>query len=673
MTDAIGTSTASPPRSFTLTHAPSRRILSEVHQYRPDIDGMRCIAVMLVILYHAFPSLVTGGFIGVDIFFVISGFLITSQLVQSSVGVRESGWTVMRDFYMRRVRRIFPALAIVLLATYGIGLILLTPDDLVALAKTMAGGALFSSNIVLLQQTGYFDVEAARKPLLHLWSLGVEEQFYIFWPLLILASRKWDRRHVVFTTISLIALSFSLHIALVRFHHGAAAFYLPLTRCWELAAGALLSLGFPTGHKRTDTSALPRVFSSFRSALPELLALLAFAGIIYAALWMPRKIAYPAWSTLLPVIGAMILIRTPRSKLNRLILSSRLMVTIGLISYPLYLWHYPLLAYLRIWRGGELNLSDIGIAITASTALSFLVYYGVERPIRHGTRAIPQVKAFVLCGIVGVIAMAGSLTVYRQGFPARFPPVLQISADRLNVQAISAWREHECFLEPEDDISLFSSRCAGAGRHPLVLLWGDSSAASIFPGLQTIAAKRRYDVAQYTASACPPLLGVDQPDRPKCRATNDFVINRIATLKPELVILQSYWRYGPIDEALSRTIEELRRIGIKRIVLIGPDIIWQGGLPQTAYRYYFDHKNTPNPYLPERIRADMAVDLDDGMRLLAQKLHIRYISAIDTLCNESGCLTSVDGKLIAFDFHHLTIAGADYFAQAIGDKIFGSD
>src|ERR1700761_7166167 len=368
--------------------------------YRPDIDGLRAIAVILVVLGHAFPQYVPGGFIGVDIFFVISGYLITG-IIQNDIG---DGHFSIVQFYERRVRRIFPALIVVLLATFVAGWLLLLPSEFIALGKEMVAGAGFSANLLFYSEVGYFDAAARSKPLLHLWSLGIEEQFYLVWPLLLLALARW-RVAPTWPLIAIVAASLAANIAIVG-SNPEAAFYLPLTRAWELALGALIAIRGPDiklGHR-----------------MRELIGWSGLAIIAAAtALYSPTT-PYPGIAALAPVAGAGALILAAGSSANRF-LGNRLGVAIGLISYPLYLWHWPLLTMAAIFKASFLRLAEDGLVVGASFVLAALTYFYVERPIRYGRF---RWRSAALATAMVAIASLGAVTTI-DGFAFRIPPIIR--------------------------------------------------------------------------------------------------------------------------------------------------------------------------------------------------------------------------------------------------------
>ncbi|MDE2402195.1 MAG: acyltransferase [Burkholderiales bacterium] len=384
--------------------------------YRPDIDGLRAIAVLSVVAYHAAPSIIRGGFIGVDIFFVISGFLITRIVLE---GMHHGEFTLV-GFYSRRVNRIFPALAIVLAATYLTGWVVLFADEYKNLGKHIAAGAAFLSNIALIKESGYFDASADTKPLLHLWSLGVEEQFYFIWPALLWLA--WKRRIPVGIVIASLAIvSIYLNLRGVK-NDSTATFYSPQTRFWELACGGLLAwvgvrkqIGLNTRQASLVKWGREGV-SSYLSG-----NLIASAGsllIAYGLLTVNHNVPFPGKWAFIPVAGAVLVIAAgPNAWINRIILSNRLVIWFGLISFPLYLWHWPLLTFLRIGQGGELSALVRALVVTLSIFLAWLTYRFVETGIRRNQHRTWQTVAL----FVTVVTMGGlgAHAYINAGFPDR--------------------------------------------------------------------------------------------------------------------------------------------------------------------------------------------------------------------------------------------------------------
>jgi peptidoglycan/LPS O-acetylase OafA/YrhL len=372
--------------------------------YRPDIDGLRAISILLVIGYHGQPWLVPGGFIGVDIFFVISGFLIT-RIILTQLKARTFSSI---DFYSRRVRRIFPALIVVLTATYLIGWFVLLPDGFSLLGKSITAGVAFVSNLFQLGQVDYFAPDAAENPLLHLWSLGIEEQFYIFWPPVLLMIFGSPRRRYWMAGIA--AASFAAGL-LIFFGYKEWSFYSPASRAWELLAGGIVASRYVDRPELEEQSFARR---------HNLLATTGIAAIIGAAFGLNKNSLFPGLYALLPVFGALLIIVSPNSVVNRILLSNRAMVLVGLISYPLYLWHWPLLSYLAIIRNGVPNFFDIWITIIVAVVFSWLTFRFVEIPLRRKQEVVPRLAfGLMTIGVVGIVTAVAS------GFGFRFSPEIR--------------------------------------------------------------------------------------------------------------------------------------------------------------------------------------------------------------------------------------------------------
>jgi len=390
-------------------------------KYRPDIDGLRAIAVLSVLGYHAFPEWIHGGFIGVDIFFVISGFLI-STIIFKSLSSNEFSFI---EFYSRRVRRIFPALATVLLAVFVAGWFILYPDEYRQLGKHIFGGAGFISNILLWRESGYFDSAAEMKPLLHLWSLGIEEQFYIVFPLF--AWLAWKNRLNVLTLVILIGtLSFLLNVKYV-YLDPVWTFYQPQTRFWELMLGSLLALlvidtsGRIGKVEATLDRFMGKVIYRQDAGLPLGTALAnskAWLGALLLAVALYRinkEFHFPGKWAAVPTVGAALLIWAgPRAFLNARLLSNPLLVWVGKISYPLYLWHWVILSYLRILASGTPSVAVRSGAIVAAIVLSWLTYRFIETPLRFGNGG--RKKTLGLVAIMIAIAGFGFVSYKNDGF-----------------------------------------------------------------------------------------------------------------------------------------------------------------------------------------------------------------------------------------------------------------
>lgn len=616
-------------------------------KYRPDIDGLRAIAILSVVIFHAFPQWLKGGFVGVDIFFVISGFLISSILF----GNLERDSFSYADFYARRIKRIFPALIVVLVSCYAVGWFLLLPDEYKQLGKHIAGGTGFVSNLVLWKEAGYFDQASDSKPLLHLWSLGIEEQFYIFWPLLLGAVWKY-RLNFLATTLIIAAASFLVNVLNVG-AHPIAGFYSPLTRFWELMMGGLLAyLMLHRSHYLPKHSEWP--------------ARIGISLIAIALVCIDESKSFPGWWALLPTVGAFLLIAAqPSSWVNRNLLGNRVMVGIGLISYPLYLWHWPILAFLRIQESGQPSATARAMAMLLAAVLAGLTYWLLEKPIRR--RARGNWILVTLCLLLALIGIVGFKTYQRDGLSFRLmkiSPELMGSKPKIG----SEWRLEQCFLEGADT---FADICVDPQR-PSIFLWGDSHAAALYPGLKQMQSEYAFGIVQRTASACRPLLGQVFPNSRSCKKINDDNLQLLAKLKPEFVLLHANWTDIGDLPALDATISSIQRVSTATLVLIGPDPAWNDELPRILFAYHRKEHRRP-PLRMKENNAETAHALDVAMREFAQARGVHYLSSLDILCNANGCLTRTaeDAQdIMTMDGSHLTPQGARYQAKHVLKEIF---
>lgn len=430
--------------------------------YRADIDGIRAIAVLSVVIFHAFPSMIPGGFIGVDIFFVISGYLISLIILKE---LSADGRFSVSRFYRRRVDRIFPALLIVLISCMALGWVDLLAHEYKQLSKHVAAGSAFVANIVYLSEVDYFDTAAELKPLLHLWSLGVEEQFYFIWPLVLILLY---RSKYIFISILSIMLVSIIAGAVLTGPHQSAAFYLPVTRLWELIFGGLLA-------------ALELRKRSFDSDLSNYISLFGCALIIASLVCIDKTVPFPGVIALLPVFGAVCLISAgPHAWINKTVLSNRLIVWFGLISYPLYLWHWPLLSFYKIIKGSPLSDKNALNCILVAILLAWLTYKYVELPLK---KVSGRAKTAVLAALMCLVFFSAAFVYYQDGLPER-PVAASVSLEQLK----------QLHPEPESEervgscrgllgLSPMHTNCRTNSEQPQYLFVGDSHAQALYSGI----------------------------------------------------------------------------------------------------------------------------------------------------------------------------------------------
>jgi peptidoglycan/LPS O-acetylase OafA/YrhL len=631
--------------------------------YRPDVDGLRAIAVLAVIGFHVFPTKVTGGFVGVDIFFVISGFLITGILLSDLARNSFS----FAGFYARRVRRIFPALAVMLVACVVAGWLVLFPNDYQQLGKHIAAGAAFVANLVALHEAGYFDTSGAFKPLLHLWSLGVEEQFYLIWPPLLLMSWRWRNGPLVCASIVLV-LSLFANLALSPIDQ-PTAFYLPITRFWELMAGALVAIA-----QSRNLSLGKEVWAGTREGLVAC----GMALILGSTLLLDEHRSFPGWWALFPTLGAALLILEGQSSvISKRVLGHPILVHIGLISYPLYLWHWPILVFVRTLHYEEPSRIERVLCIVAAFVLAELTFRYIEKPIRYGSRSLAKTAGVLLS--VGLAGCLGLAVFVGAGMPDRFPAEIQRWTKDFQ-QEVARFEQAPCFLEPSQAPSKFASTCDGAAPTGTtrVLLWGDSHAAHLAPGLRQIE-NGAFDLAQFTASGCPPVFGFVTRRIPNCTAINEFVAGKIRELKPDLIIMAGRWDIydgsdgvGRVDAAaVLATVGRLRELGANNIVAIGQFPVWRVP-PQRILARAF-RMSAAGVHVGDSIKRQRDASLlslpsfarDDEIKQAFEQANVTFVSPKSTFCDASGCLLMVPGTQAepeSWDADgHLTQAGSIYF------------
>jgi peptidoglycan/LPS O-acetylase OafA/YrhL len=697
---------------------------------RGDIEGLRALAVIAVLVNHAFPNALPGGFVGVDVFFVISGYLIGRHLLQD---IQANRFSIL-GFYAKRARRIFPALALVLICVWGVGWLPFSAPEFSALGRQIVASAFFSNNIQLWSETGYFDVAALDKPLRHLWSLGIEEQFYLIVPTMLwlgsvgsAASVRWVARLGILSLLATIVLS--------NFDY-AASFYLLHTRFWELAAGVVLAqtelrmracrqlpsdnrhafagnarevlafcaatvfccvvvLGSSEPHwEREDlirdgglflaiTVAMLAGLGMRRTTLQQSLlqkaAPLAKASslvgivLICASVLALSSTDWPGAQTLFPVLGtAMVIAAAPSTGLNKL-LGSRPMVFIGGLSYPLYLWHWPVIVFWRLLNPAARGI-EIAIPLIFSLALAWLTKTLLEEPVRFGRWGLVSFRRPHLALVVAGLALAaalGSIAVATQGLPSRFPRNLQAIATWSEISSGDHWRADQCYYGPQTPVE-YANECTPAKRPgvPLVLLWGDSHAAHLYPGLKSVRSTRSFDIVQWTAAACPPTVRRFMQESPTCSARRATAWRKLTRLKPDTILLAGAWELylergeseADIVRAVEETIRQLKADGDKEIVVFGPGPTWNASLAIDLFRFMVLKRLNE---IPERYGHpfEAAWHLDAAMAAQAQELGVRYVSVLNFFCNESGCRTVGDRSipkpdLLYRDRDHLSATGS---------------
>jgi len=627
--------------------------------YRPDIDGLRAVAVLAVVMFHAFPTIAPGGFVGVDVFFVISGFLI-SRIIFSSL---HEGKFRFRIFYAHRIKRIFPALIALLLGCLAIGWFVMMPDEYAQLGYHIAASCFFVENLALWNDVGYFDAAAELKPLLHLWSLAIEEQFYLFYPLFV-----WIVWKLRFNLLLLVLLLAAVSLVITITQHTQnpdAVFYLLPARFWELLAGGVIA--YQNIWRR-------KWLSNARSIFGLLLITSVFVGAYSTS---ANKLLIEWFAA---VTGACLLISADtNSWVNKQVLGNRLLVYIGLISYPLYLWHWPLLSFSRLLPfDHHISTMHKMAAIALSFVLAWITYEWIEKFFRYGKNS--NAKTATLVCVLIVIGLLGVTIFKLEGLASRYPEqVTAVATYRYGKQYQQAYGMYNrCWFGETANPDAFTPECLGALASPTakhtLLMWGDSQAAHIYPAIDDMFSGKQ-TVAEYARNACPPVIGTGSS---YCIAGNNYVMETIKQHVPETVMLFAIWNNysdrwdagSPIAIQLLNTLHTLQSLGVKKIVLMGPAPKWIEPLPHLILKEMLN--NVPRYQSSQRLSHGLDPNneiIEKNLRtLVSREIGLQYFSTLDVLCNASGCLTRISDDPISFtsyDVAHLTPLGAQFVAKQL--------
>lgn len=636
--------------------------------YRPDIDGLRAIAVISVIVFHYFPGVLPGGFIGVDIFFVISGYLISKNILSDII----AGNFKFLDFYARRIRRIFPALILIFLFLLIVGWFQFSPSNYLYLGKHILAGAAFTSNFLLWSESGYFDLASSSKPLLHLWSLGIEEQFYLFWPFFVLML--WGRKlHFSSSIILMIIASFILNLYL-SIYNSTAGFYLPVPRAWEFLVGSLLACIESNGGLREIVTIKTKAYANLVGILG---ALCIGVGIFFIS----DKSQFPGWWALLPTLGSVLIIQSGRDSLiNRLLLSNKIFVWVGLISYPLYLWHWPILVLSHV-LGFDCGENEIRILLVALTfVLAFLTFRYIEQPIQKSANKL--YKAWMLIAVMTLVAIFSIWICIYQGLPSKlFKPKGIEGAEESILKIIYSesfgqnFRAKKCFLENGQVPENFAIECRVENRTKEIFIWGDSHAASLYPGFSAEEKKNR--VSQFTSSTCPPVLSWSTGLNSACKAINSHIISLIQKSPPKTVILYAAWYWDQYLmennlQSIKHTIDQIYAAGVKNVIILGPPPIWTKNMPDIIFDHIRAYGSAPSRFTNYQLgNLDRGYMIEIDLRKIASETGSYYFSSLGDLCRSRNCMIYVENisHPITMDSGHFSNAGATYIIDKMRSNI----
>jgi peptidoglycan/LPS O-acetylase OafA/YrhL len=620
---------------------------SQDFAYRPEIDGLRCIAVLSVVFFHINSTWLAGGFIGVDVFFVISGYLISRQILKDI----NSNTFTLKNFYLRRVRRILPPLLLMLLVCSVAALVILTPEDIRSFVSSLLAQALSLQNFVFLAEGDYF-IGADTKPLLHTWSLAVEEQFYFFWPLLLLLFRKQSGQARLAIVVLVILGSF--YINLVQSQSAPrAAFFLIFSRAWELAIG-----GFAALLENQSTS------NKIKQVHREVVLVFSLLCLFFSLYYIDSSMSFPGKIALLPVVTVftIILLTRAQNSIVGKLLSNPLLVGIGLISYPLYLWHWPILVFMRHLQISTTHFASVSIFLLLTFTLAYSSYRWVETPIRRKIIFSSTNHLLAAISLVFLALIAYGLHVFvTDGASYRYNEnVKSFLTSRINSRTTrcSAW---SLIRDQNPTVCRLVDSEAGSVKSKKVMIWGNSHAGMWLAMLEQLAKESNTSLLLNTKN-CRPIIG--QFDCPQSIKTK--VMAEIEMLGLDDIILASSWQ-GIADPNLSKQLTELVELLSNkkiRVWLVIDPPIGDALDPLVAYAKDSKHPVMGNISFEHYNRTHRSNELALFSQLKMRFQNVNIIDPSDIFCNPTLCLGGYDNQVWYRDATHLN----NYGAQAARHK-----
>lgn len=659
-------------------------------EYRREIDGLRALAVLPVILFHAGFSAFSGGYVGVDVFFVISGYLITSIILRE----KEAGTFTIRNFYERRIRRIFPALIVVLLACIVPAYFWMISSKLKEFSEAMIAVVFFVSNILFWRRSGYFETVTEENPLLHTWSLAVEEQYYVFFPLFIIIFWRLGRRNLAAMLAVAALVSFALCEYLWR-THPAANFFLTPPRIWELMIGALAAFACfkQPLHARVNATVNEVLSAS---------GVLMIAGAVF---FFDTKIPFPSAYTLLPTVGAVLVILFATSTtLAGRFLSMPICVGIGLVSYSAYLWHQPLFAFARITSIEHPHtIVFVGLAVL-TFVLAYLTWRYIEAPFRN-RRNFSTRQVFVGAGtVMASLVLLGTAGHLSKGLEFRLPG--QAVEALAVVDRHNQWMSNDCNLEKEYRAPEMACVLGEKKSTPTIAIWGDSHAEMMTQALNNVLADRGMAALQFTADACPPVQNIEMESAAKdtncqrfAKSTEKFLLNGQG---PSTVILVARWteylsrqgfdnglggqsdddvnaipltgykteqeRVQKVSAAIAQDVRNLLQAG-KKVILVYPvpEAGWR--VPEVlAKRIFLQAEEETDLSVDASLQKERNAIAAGALDAIGEHTNLVRVRPREIFCNtfvKDRCVTQIGGIPLYFDSDHLSTEGASLVVKEI--------
>lgn len=651
--------------------------------YRPDIDGLRAVAILLVIIFHAFPKFLRGGFIGVDIFFVISGYLITSIILKNQ---SQNNFSLL-DFYSRRIKRIFPALIVVLTFCLVAGWYVLLGNEYELLGKHIAAGSIYISNFVLQSEAGYFDIDSELKPLLHLWSLAIEEQFYLVFPLLLIAGKRFQISPLFIISMCL-SVSFLANVIQIN-DKPTEVFFFPYSRAWELLIGSFVA--YLSIHSIGKNQA--KKFSNPLSWLGVILILSAWIFLD------SKKILFPSWWALMPTLGAACLIFAgEKAWFNRKVLASKIAVFIGLISYPLYLWHWVLLSFLRITEVEKLSSLVRILILVVSIIFAWLTYFFVEKNVRFQKSKLVSLRLLVSLLLIGYV---GYVVKLNEGYPNRFKFEANWVEGELGNDAFKKKGLISQQICVDNYRDLLNENISSSGRladygfcllqnsqkAPTALLFGDSHANHLYAGLITNIDLTGGNLLNLGRGACYPFVDLYFQEKECQQLVSKGLEMAVSSSSIHTLILTSHFFrqkesgmlkklfgsdsvtqdtfYASIQNGMRKTLQQLLDSNKKVVFILDTPKLNFSPEECVVRPWRLRGKSFKSPCATSRTFVDNARRkyLEVVTQVLKEFPNVKIFDPMPAFCDKDYCWAIKDKKLLYRDNGHLSEVGAIYLGE----------
>ena len=622
--------------------------------YRKEIDGLRALAVLVVIFFHAGLDLFSGGFVGVDVFFVISGYLISSLIIEDIENKKFN----ISDFYHRRLRRLLPALFVVMFISLPFAWFLMSPSQMKDFSQSLIAVSLFGSNFLFWKEHGYFQLDAKEKPFLHTWSLGVEEQFYFIFPLLILVIWRFGKNNIFWLIVFVAFLSLMLS-QWGPSVQSTANFYLLPTRLWEILSGSIVA--FIINKKGIKSN--------------NYLAALGLVAIMYSSIIYTEKIQYPSFYTLLPVTGTMaILIFADKKTYIAKCLSYDFFVKIGLVSYSAYLWHQPIFAFAKIYFEKNLSIIIIILLIIITIIFAFLSWRFIEKPFRKlNGYSKKQIFIFSSVGIIFFISI-GAILLKTELFHLKFSDNQRkfLKNREISFEMLKSANDiGGCFLQQnQSPEKLIERNCIKTSSKQRVIVFGDSVAAQYYDALKLFEEELNIDIMQFTGTSC---RAFKAKSTQRCKDFYEIFTNVVIPKlnEKDILIISSnwWWTLKKWDKDYSMSFEKSIIETIKNLKFNVKDIVLIGNAPGffKPYDLLLEEKYEDNIYIPSYGDYNTS---DTILQQISLDYNLVFIKPTDLLCKNEKCLFIKDKKYLYMNESYFSVNGAKIIAKQLLDKYF---